>query len=94
MNKEVVFQPWAVRYHHNHPDKTVGNAKAITVGPHMLLAPPPPPPPPPPNASTSENAKHSQIALKAFQLTIQLTYNGDFDTPLDRSHTDGRKPIA
>ena len=42
MNKEEVFQPWAVRYHHNHPDKTVGVSKAITVGPHMLLPVPRP----------------------------------------------------
>ena len=26
--EEILFQPWAVRYCHNHPDKT---AKAITV---------------------------------------------------------------
>ena len=41
--EEVLFQPWAVRYHHNHPDKVVGNAKAITVARtfsgHMSLAP-------------------------------------------------------
>ena len=29
--EEVLFQPWAVWYCHDHPDKTVGNAKAITV---------------------------------------------------------------
>ena len=29
--EEVLFQPWAVWYHHNHPEKTIGNAKAITV---------------------------------------------------------------
>ena len=29
--KLVLFQLWAVWYCHNHPDKTVGNAKAITV---------------------------------------------------------------
>ena len=28
---EILFQPWAVWYCHNHPDKTVRNAKAITV---------------------------------------------------------------
>ena len=32
MNKEeLLFQPWAVWYCHNHHDKAVGNAKAITV---------------------------------------------------------------
>ena len=32
MNKEeLLFQSWAVWYCHNHPDKAVGNAKAITV---------------------------------------------------------------
>ena len=49
---EVLFRPCAVRYCHNHPDKTVGNAKAITVtkdfAGHMSLAP---------RASTSGNAK-------------------------------------
>ena len=35
MNKEeVLFQPWAVWYCHSHPDKAVGNAKAITVTGH------------------------------------------------------------
>ena len=53
MHKEgVLFQPWAVWYCHNHPDKTVGNAKAITVMKdfvcHTSLAP---------FASTTENAK-------------------------------------
>ena len=52
--EEVLFQPWAVWYHHNHPDKTVRNAKAITVAKdftgHTLLAP---------RASTSENTKRS-----------------------------------
>ena len=46
-------EPWPVWYHHNHPDKTVGNAKAITVtkyfAGHTSLAP---------HTSTSENAKH------------------------------------
>ena len=52
MHKEVLFQSWAVRYCHNHPDKTVGNAKAITItkdfAGHTSLAP---------RALTSENAK-------------------------------------
>ena len=43
MNKEeVLFQPWVVWYCHYHLDKTVGNAKAITVTKdftgHMSLA--------------------------------------------------------
>ena len=41
--EEVLFQPWAVWYCHNHLDKTVGNAKAI----HSVtkdLAPPVPRP--------------------------------------------------
>ena len=29
--QEVLFQPWAMWYCHNHPDKTVGNAEAINV---------------------------------------------------------------
>ena len=45
--EEVLFQPWAVRYHHNHPDKTVGKAKVITVAKnsagHTSLAPVPQP---------------------------------------------------
>ena len=46
MHKEVVLlQPWAVRYRYNHPKKTVGNAKAITVtkdfAGHTSLAPMP-----------------------------------------------------
>ena len=51
---EVLFQPWAVWYCHNHPDKTVGNAKAITVhvtkdfAGHTSLTH---------RASTTENAK-------------------------------------
>ena len=53
MNKEeVLFQPWAVWYCHNHPDKAVGNAKAITVtkdfAGHTSIVP---------RASTTENAK-------------------------------------
>ena len=53
MNKEeVLFQPWAMWYYHDHPDKTVGNAKAITVindfAGHTSVAP---------CASTTENAK-------------------------------------
>ena len=47
MHKEVLFQPWAVWYCHNHPDKMVGNAKAITVTKdftsHTSLAPVPRP---------------------------------------------------
>ena len=39
--EEVLSQPWAVWYCHNHPDETVGNTKAITVtkiSPLMSLA--------------------------------------------------------
>ena len=55
MHKEVVlFQPWAVWYCHNHPDKTVGNAKAIAVtkdfAGHTSVAPRA-------HAPTTENAK-------------------------------------
>ena len=50
--EEVLFRPWAVRYCHNHPDKTVGNAKAIIAmkdfAGHTSLAP---------RASSSGNAK-------------------------------------
>ena len=50
--EEVLFQPWAVWYCHNHSDKTVGNAKAVTVTKdftsHTSLAP---------HTSTTENAK-------------------------------------
>ena len=35
--EEVLFHPWAVWHHHNHPHKTVGNAKAITVTKHFGL---------------------------------------------------------
>ena len=53
MHKEVVlFWPWAMRYNHNHPNKTVGNAKVNTVvkdfAGHTSLVP---------RASTSENAR-------------------------------------
>ena len=41
--KNFLFQPWAARYRHNHPDKTVGIAKAMTVtkdfAGHTSLAP-------------------------------------------------------
>ena len=52
MHKEVLFQPWAVWYPHNHPDKMVGNAKPLYYcsASHMLLTS---------RASTSENTKHS-----------------------------------
>ena len=50
--EEVLFQPWAVWHCHNHSDKTVGNAKAITVtkdfAGHTSLTP---------RASTTENAE-------------------------------------
>ena len=56
--EEVLFQPWAVWYCHNHLDKMVGNAKAITVtkdfAGHTSLAS---------RASTTENAKHVWTAL-------------------------------
>ena len=29
--EEVLFQPWAMRYHQNYPDKMIGNTKAVTV---------------------------------------------------------------
>ena len=41
MNKEGFFQPWAVRYHHNHLTKPVLLQKISPARTHMLLVPRP-----------------------------------------------------
>ena len=66
MHKEVLFQPWAVPWYcHNHPDKTVGNAKAITVTKDFAdrRSPPVPRPQKTPNASTALGEYDQQSVL-------------------------------
>ena len=84
MNKEVLFQPCAVWYCHNHPDKAVGNAKAITVTKdftsHTSMAP---------RASTTENAKRLDSSRGIIMTNNQfssLHAHSEIVTVLDKAH--------